>query len=90
MVDEIVLAVGGERLLITHGDCLDKQLGTGWLKHKIGDVGYRNIERVSNVYNRINATVGRPRGNLVGWLKRRIPAVRHHVEHFEQAAADLS
>jgi UDP-2,3-diacylglucosamine pyrophosphatase LpxH len=90
LADEIVLEVGGERMLVTHGDRLDRRLATSRWKQVAGDVGYRNLERVGNLHNAVRMRTGRGRGNLVGWTKHRIASVRQYIDDFERGAVDLA
>lgn len=77
---------GGQRLLVMHGDALDRHLGRdAWLS-QVGSVAYRHLLHLNGRINRWRARAGLGYWPLASTLKHRSRAARAYMGRFRDAA----
>lgn len=83
IADRLILDIGGERVLVFHGDAVDGHCATHpWLRRS-GAFFYDGLVQTSLVLQRMGL-----RGvSLVRALRRRLPLALRHIERFELACA---
>jgi UDP-2,3-diacylglucosamine pyrophosphatase LpxH len=84
--------IGGERILITHGDCLDQALGAERLIHRMASIGYAQLMRLDGHHQRLRrwCRLQASQGSLATAIKRRVPGSAAYVARFEAAALQLA
>lgn len=76
----------GRRFLVRHGDEFDDQVKHGRLQHRIGDLGYQLLLRISHWVDRGRRVLQRPYWSLSAWAKTRVGRARDYIGRFEEAA----
>ncbi len=88
VADRLELTIGGQRVLIVHGDHLEG--GTpAWLR-ALGTWLYDGIQCLVRGANHVRDRAGRERWAAGPLMARHVPWAGRHLERFEQAAVDLA
>ncbi len=90
--DHEIREIGGQRILITHGDCLDHDLGADRLIHRMAAVGYRRLMHLDGQHQRVRrwCRLSTSERSLATAIKRRVPGSAAYIARFEAAALSLA
>ena len=83
---EHVTAVG-ERLLVTHGDILDRAVRRGTSLEQFGAAAYNVILQLDAKVNELRDRMGREHISISRRIKERLASANEYISRFEQAAA---
>lgn len=77
----------GRRFLVSHGDEFDDEVRHSHLQHRIGDMAYQLLLRISHHVDRARRYLQRPYWSLSAWATTRVGRARDYIGRFESAAA---
>jgi len=87
--DQLVLTIGGEKVLFFHGDIFDASIRHARWLAKLGGRGYDWLIRLNRVINTVLLRMGRPRVSFSHKIKKSVKKAVKFVNDFEQGAAEL-
>ncbi|MBI1192057.1 MAG: UDP-2,3-diacylglucosamine diphosphatase [Bacteroidetes bacterium] len=87
--DQLVLTVGGEKVLFFHGDIFDASIRHARWLAKLGGRGYDWLIRLNRLINAVLLRMGRPRVSFSHKIKKSVKKAVKFVSDFEQGAAEL-
>lgn len=76
----------GRRFLVSHGDEFDDEVRHSHLQHRIGDIAYQLLLRLSHWVDHCRRYLQRPYWSLSAWAKTRVGRARDYIGRFEAAA----
>ena len=77
----------GRRFLVSHGDEFDEEVRHSHLQHRIGDMAYQLLLRISHHVDRARRYLQRPYWSLSAWATTRVGRARDYIGRFESAGA---
>jgi UDP-2,3-diacylglucosamine pyrophosphatase LpxH len=77
----------GRRFLVSHGDEFDDEVRHSHLQHRLGDIAYQFLLRISHYVDHARRYLQRPYWSLSAWAKTRVGRARDYIGRFESAAA---
>ncbi len=87
--DQLVLTVGGEKVLFFHGDIFDASIRHARWLAKLGGRSYDWLIRLNRLINAVLLRLGRPRVSFSHKIKKSVKNAVKFVSDFEQGAAEL-
>jgi UDP-2,3-diacylglucosamine pyrophosphatase LpxH len=87
--DQLVLTVGGEKVLFFHGDIFDASIHHARWLAKLGGRSYDWLIRLNRLINAILLRMGRPRVSFSHKIKKSVKKAVKFVSDFEQGATEL-
>ncbi|MFT5888960.1 MAG: UDP-2,3-diacylglucosamine pyrophosphatase LpxH [Zhongshania sp.] len=84
--EAIHTTVGGKRLLMFHGDCLDEHIKLRIWEHFLGDPAYDFLLFLNRWVNFCRRRFGRNYWSLATYIKQHIPSAKQVIKAFEIAA----
>ncbi len=88
--DQLVLTVGGERVLFFHGDVFDVSIRHARWLAQLGGRSYESIIRLNRLVNRLLDRLGRPRVSFSQRIKRSVKKAVQYLNDFEQGAVEYA
>ena len=76
----------GERLLVTHGDILDREVRKGTNLEQFGAAAYNVILQLDARVNELRTRLGREHASISRRIKARLASANEYIQRFEQAA----
>jgi UDP-2,3-diacylglucosamine pyrophosphatase LpxH len=76
----------GRRLLVTHGDILDRQIRKGTHLEKYGATAYHLLMQADVIFNRWRNMLGQDYLPISSAIKRRLRSANEYIEKFEVVA----
>ena len=90
IVKDYILETGGKRYFITHGDVFDSVTSKmEWLA-KLGDLGYRILLRLNQLYNRYRSWRGKPYYSFSAAIKQKVKKAVSSMSDFEDMVVDVA
>jgi UDP-2,3-diacylglucosamine pyrophosphatase LpxH len=80
----------GRKLLVMHGDVLDRQIRQGTGLEKFGATAYLLLMEANTIINRIRRRLGQDYFPLMAGIKRRLRGANAYIERFEEVAAEYA
>ena len=90
IVRDYILQSGSHRFFVTHGDIFDNiSSNMKWLA-KLGDLGYRILLRLNQLYNRYRSWRGKPYYSFSAAIKRKVKRAVSSMSDFEDMVTDVA
>ena len=80
------VTAAGERLLVTHGDILDRAVRRGTSLEQFGAAAYNVILQLDAKVNELRDRLGREHVSISRRIKERLASANEYISRFEQAA----
>jgi UDP-2,3-diacylglucosamine pyrophosphatase LpxH len=77
----------GQRLLVIHGDCLDRIIRRGSYMEHFGSTAYRWLVEADATINQLRHRLGRDYSSISTKIKMRLRSANNYIESFEETAA---
>ena len=90
IVRDYILQSGSHRYFVTHGDIFDNiSSNMKWLA-KLGDLGYRILLRLNQLYNRYRSWRGKPYYSFSAAIKQKVKKAVSSMSDFEDMVVDVA
>lgn len=80
----------GRRLLVTHGDILDREIRCGTNLEAFGATAYRMVMQLDVMVNQLRTRLGRDHFSISSRIKQRIASAQQYIQQFEAVAANYA
>jgi UDP-2,3-diacylglucosamine pyrophosphatase LpxH len=77
---------GGQRLLVIHGDCLDRRIRRGNYVEQFGSAAYRWLVEADARINQLRHRLGRDYSSISTKIKMRLRSANEYIRSFEETA----
>jgi len=78
---------GGQRLLVIHGDCVDRRIRRGNYVNRFGSAAYRWLVEADTRINQLRHRLGRDYSSISTKVKTRLRSANDYIRTFEETAA---
>lgn len=84
------VTAAGQRLLVTHGDILDREIRKGTNLEQFGAAAYTMLLTLDAMINDVRNRLGRDHLSLMTGIKTRLASANEYIRRFEEVAADYA
>ncbi len=88
LLDQLILQVGGKKVLFFHGDAFDVSIRHARWLAQLGGTTYEWLIRLNRLINALLFRMGRPRVSFSQRIKRSVKKAVRFVSDFEQASVE--